>query len=276
MNVKIIALDYDGTLLSDKKTILPETLSALKKAHDNGIILLPATGRMLWGIYQTCIPEFDYAIACNGAAVYNLKTKECIIEHTLEKEKALYILDKIEKFDISIDVFIDGNAYKDKSDADMIEKLHLSPEMTEFMKKSRIYVNDLRKFINEENHKIQKFTLNFTPDENGVGMYRTDVFDILKGIPDITVVCGGMNNLEITEKGVSKGKALLEFGELMDIKKDEIMAFGDSENDLEMIKNAGMGIAMKNSIPEVLEAANFITLSNNDNGIAYAIDKFIF
>lgn len=276
MNYKIIALDYDGTLLSDKKTILPETLAALKKAHDNGIILLPATGRMLWGIYQICIPEFDYAIACNGAAVYNLKTKECIIEHTLKKEKALYILDKIYNYDISIDAFINGNAYKDKSDADMIEKFHLSPEMKVFMKKSRNYVNDLREFIQSENKNVQKFTLNFTPDSNGVGLYRKEVFDILKEIPDITVVCGGMNNLEITEKGVSKGKALLEFGELMGVKQNEIMAFGDSENDLEMIKNAGMGIAMKNSIPEVIENADYVTLSNNDNGIAYAINKFIF
>ncbi len=276
MKYKLIALDYDGTLLTDDKKILPETEKALMRAHDEGIIILPATGRMLWGVFQVFLPVFDCAITCNGAAVYNLKTKECIAEHTMPKERALEILQKLRRFDISVDAFIGGAAYKETSEKELIDHLPVSQAMKDFIRNSRNYVDDLSEYIEKSDRGVQKFTLNFAADNNGGFIHREDVRIMLENIPEITVVCGGMNNLEITEKGISKGTGLNDAAKYFKIDRSETIAFGDSENDLEMIKAAGLGIAMENSTPEIIAAADFVTRSNNENGIAYALDKFIF
>lgn len=278
MKYKIIAVDLDGTLLSDEKKILPETAAALKKASEMGIEIVPSTGRPFGGI-PDFIMNFDfvsYALTCNGAAVYDAKSGRCISEAPLSPEKAAEILKTITSFDISIDAFISGKSYKEDSQKKMIDNLDLSDIMKNYIKSTRIFVDDLTGFILENNLSVQKFTLNFTRDQNGVLIDREKTRLFLETVPDIALVSGGMNNLEITRSGVNKGAALLRLGELLGVPREEIMAFGDSGNDLDMIKAAGFGIAMANSDKEVLSAAGYVTLSNNDNGIAAALERFVF
>ena len=121
---------------------------------------------------------------------------------------------------------------------------------------------------------MEKLTINFVEDEEGRRQGYDEVVNILSRYPQLNAVSGGMRNIEVTKKGISKASGLLWLGEFLGIPPQEMIAFGDSGNDLEMIKAAGVGVAMGNAEEEVKEAADFVTLPNTENGIVYALQKY--
>lgn len=277
MDIKIIAVDLDGTLFTSSKEILPETLSALERASAMGIEIVPATGRPFHGVSEkvTGLEFVNYILTCNGAAIYNRYTGECLYEQPMSWEKGAEILTALKGLNISIDAFINGYSYKERSQINFIDSLALSQVMKDYIKKTRLYVDDLIEFVSSEKHSVQKITLNFAKNPGGTSLDRDETKARLDKISDIAVVSGGDNNLEITESTINKGISLVNFGKRLGIDRSQIMAFGDSGNDLEMLKAAGFGVAMGNSEKAVLDIADYVTLSNNDNGIGDAIEKLI-
>ncbi len=278
MSYKIIAADLDGTLFTDDKTILPETMEALKKAAAMGIHIIPSTGRPLAGVSETVLGMgiTDYVLTCNGAAVYDVKNGSLLFETPIPWEKAADIIDSLDGLHLSLDAFIGKDAYKDRLKPDIIDSLAVSEHIKNYIRSTRIYVDDLPAYIRTEKKNVHKFTLNFCRDGGDGYIDRKETLAVLSDIGGITVVSGGEGNLEITSLGVSKGTALLKTGELLNVPREEIIAFGDSGNDIDMITAAGTGVAMENGADEVRAAADFVTRSNNENGIAYALEKFIF
>ena len=277
MDIKIIAVDLDGTLFTSSKEILPETLSALERASAMGIEIVPATGRPFHGVSEkvTGLEFVNYILTCNGAAIYNRRTGECLYEQPMSWEKGAEILTALKGLNISIDAFINGYSYKERSQINFIDSLALSQVMKDYIKKTRLYVDDLIEFVSSEKYSVQKITLNFAKNPDGTSLDRDETKARLDKISDIAVVSGGDNNLEITESTINKGISLVNFGKRLGIDRSQIMAFGDSGNDLEMLKAAGFGVAMGNSEKAVLDIADYVTLSNNDNGIGDAIEKLI-
>ena len=122
---------------------------------------------------------------------------------------------------------------------------------------------------------VEKITVNFK-EKDGILLWEKEIRERLsKEFPDCAVVKGVPTNLEITDEQATKGNAILKLGELLGISREEIMVCGDSQNDMEMIKAAGLGVAMGNAMPEVKKAADYITLSNEEDGVAAAIEKFV-
>lgn len=242
-----------------------------------GIEIIPSTGRPFSGLFYKIgnIEFVNYVLTCNGAAMYEYKSGKCIYEAPVPSERSAELVKELSAFDISIDAFINGKAHKSKAQEAMIDKLDFSEDMKKYLRNTRVYVDDLYEYIKSNSISVQKFTLNFVRDENGVYINRDKTAEFLNRQNDISVVSGGMGNLEITLKGINKGASLLKLGELLGAERDEIMAFGDSENDLDMIRSAGFGIAMGNSEECVKNAAYAVTLSNNDNGIAAALKKYL-
>ena len=277
MDIKMIAVDLDGTIFTNSKEILPETLSALERASAMGIEIVPATGRPFHGVSEkvTGLEFVNYILTCNGAAIYNRRTGECLYEQPMSWEKGAEILTALKGLNISIDAFINGYSYKERSQINFIDSLALSQVMKDYIKKTRLYVDDLIEFVSSEKHSVQKITLNFAKNPDGTSLDRDETKARLDKISDIAVVSGGDNNLEITESTINKGISLVNFGKRLGIDRSQIMAFGDSGNDLEMLKAAGFGVAMGNSEKAVLDIADYVTLSNNDNGIGDAIEKLI-
>ena len=277
MDIKMIAVDLDGTLFTSSKEILPETLSALERASAMGIEIVPATGRPFHGVSEkvTGLEFVNYILTCNGAAIYNRRTGECLYEQPMSREKGAEILTAPKGLNISIDAFINGYSYKERSQINFIDSLALSQIMKDYIKKTRLYVDDLIEFVSSEKHSVQKITLNFAKNPDGTSLDRDETKARLDKISDIAVVSGGDNNLEITESTINKGISLVNFGKRLGIDRSQIMAFGDSGNDLEMLKAAGFGVAMGNSEKAVLDIADYVTLSNNDNGIGDAIENLI-
>ena len=130
-------------------------------------------------------------------------------------------------------------------------------------------------YLREMGEDIEKLTINFVPNPDGSMRDYERVVEILKDFPEFNAVSGGMHNIEVTRKGISKGSGLCWLSHKLGIRKEEIIAFGDSGNDVDMLQFAGIGVAMGNAERIALEAADYVTKKNTEDGIAYALEQYM-
>lgn len=274
--IKLIGLDLDGTLLNEKKELSKGNRQAIERAASQGVIIVPATGRPLVGL-QPCVLSLPikYALTANGAAIYEITTKKRIYEVCISRERTMAILSMLREYDVMEDCFIDGRGYGEEGKLSQSD-LYAMPEIVRaYIKATRTQVKSLPEYIRENNSMVEKITVNFR-EKDGILLWEKEILERLsKEFPDCAVVKGIPTNLEITDAKATKGNAILKLGELLGISREEIMVCGDSQNDMEMIRAAGLGVAMGNAIPEVKKAADYITLSNEEDGVAKAIQKFV-
>lgn len=274
---RLIAIDLDGTMLNPEKKVTKYTKEVLAQAGREGIFIVPSTGRHYYGIPEevVCLEGVRYFLTTNGAAIYDKEQANYLYEDVMPCEFALRILKELMQYDILVDAFIGGYAYRAEKDMGYIKNLAIPDVLKEFMQKSRRGVPSLYKYIKENHLDVHKFTLNFKPDGSGDWMDREKVIALSEREKELTCVCGGFHNLELTHYTATKGNALLKLGELLGIRREQIMAIGDSGNDYAMLKAAGIGVAMENADEEVKEVADFITKSNKEDGVAYIIEQLL-
>ena len=147
--------------------------------------------------------------------------------------------------------------------------------VSEYIRESRTCVEGLAGYLRERGDDVQKVTVNFVENPDGTRRDYEKVAAIVQEFPEFAVVSGGMGNVEITARSASKGEGLARLGEMLGIGSEEILAFGDSGNDVSMLRMAGVGVAMENGEPEAKEAADFVTKKNTEDGVVYAIEKFV-
>lgn len=274
MKIKLIATDMDGTFLDDEKNVPEENRQALFECAARGIEIVPATGRTLLGIPEELrnLPGVRYAILTNGAVVADLKENKVINTCRLPLETAIEIMSiaRTSPDDIMYDAYIDGIAYTLESFYQNMDRYVSSEGLIELIKKTRRVVPDNIAYVKEQNKEVDKINFYFADMTAKKRMRET-----LKSVSGILVSSSIPNNLEINALGADKGGALLRLAELLGIKQEETMAFGDGENDLSMMKMAGIGVAMVNGEESVKAAADYVTVSNNEAGVAAAIRRFV-
>ena len=145
--------------------------------------------------------------------------------------------------------------------------------MKQYIRDSRTIVEDMDDFLKDK--EIQKVTVNFADDGKGNRIDADKVFEIAKKYPEFVAVEGGIRNIEFSASKATKGYALTELLELLDIDASQAIAFGDSENDISMLQTVGTGVAMANSLKITKEAADAITLSNEEDGVADYLEKIL-
>ncbi len=297
-DIRLIAFDLDGTLLTEKKVLTPRTKSILEYASRLGIELLTTTGRALCGIPDAVkvLPGAHYALTSNGAGVYrrldagtdisyeakdNLPSfeldtgsiYELVFENAMDSALALPLMDELMKLQVMPDPFIDGACYMVSEKSYLIDRMDVTDAMKDYIRSSRTQIDDMRSFLADKS--IQKITINFASDEDGHRIDFDKVEDILKKYPELVAVTGGIKNIEVSDKLATKGNAMMVLAERLGITADQIVAFGDSENDITMLKAAGLGVAMANSLDITKDAADDITLSNDDEGVAVYLEKLL-
>ncbi|WP_315067653.1 sugar-phosphatase [uncultured Clostridium sp.] len=264
---KLIALDMDGTLLTADKRVSEKNKAAIKAAEANGVKIVLASGRPLIGIAKylnelNLLKDEDYVLSFNGGLVQNTKTQEIVSKLTL-KGKDLKNIYKISK-ELNINI----HAFSAK-DGLITPKISQYTEYEATINGIEINIRDFNEVDDEED--IIKVMM-IDPQEildPAIEKLPSEVYEkysVFKSAPFF---------LEFTNKEVDKGLGLKKLGEYLGIKKEEIIACGDAGNDLSMVKYAGLGVAMGNATKEVKEAASFITTSNDEDGIANVIEKFI-
>ena len=276
--VKLIALDMDGTLFNNQGEISKKDRETLKRATEAGVAVAVATGRAYSELPIEMLYEIGvhYAITGNGSAVYRLPNQECVFSDCLETEVLCDILKELNTLDIYYDVYIEGLVYCPKTVCHNIRKMDMPESLHEHIEKTRIVVEDLIAFIKDSGKKVEKATANFALLEDGTYLGRNETSAILERYPQVQYLCGGFHNWEFTKAGVTKGTGLRFLAQRLGVDLTETMACGDSENDLYMLKEANFAVAMENATEQIKEICNFITLSNEESGVAYAVEKLVF
>ena len=274
--VKLIALDLDGTLFNSQSQISAHNIDTIKKANEAGATVVISTGRPYNGLpfEQLKGSGIRFAITTNGSAIYEIESGKCLFEEAMDEDIILPILDFLLTKDIHMDAFIGGKGYTPVQCVAAGQKLANPPALKHYILNTRVRVDNLPLFIHENQLKVQKMTLNFYP-EGDVFKDREEVRKYLESNPAVTTVSGGYNNLEFTRADVNKGVGLQKMAQLLDIPVAQTMAVGDTENDLAIIRAAGVGVAMGNATAAVKSAADYITTSNDEDGVAAAIAHFL-
>lgn len=275
--IKFVALDIDGTLFNNNSEIGEKDQQTIKAATDAGVHVVISTGRPYIGVPVDLLSSLGvkYAITSNGAGVYRIPEKECIYSSCMEPALVCPIIRELQKKDIHFDAFIGGNRYGQKSMQPIIDRLGMPLSVREYVKTTSIVTDDLADFIEERQLEVQKITLNFYPLPDGSFKDREETFSLLSSYPQITLLSGGYHNLEFTKAGTTKAMGLRFLANLLGITMEETMACGDSQNDLDILNAAEMSVAMGNAKEEVKKIADFVTLTNEECGVGYAIRKFV-
>ena len=272
IKTRMIGMDLDGTLLKTDKELTAYTKDVLRRAADQGIIVMPATGRPVTGVPKelTEFPGIRYAVTSNGARVIDIENGTTIVEELLPHDIAEKLMTIFEHYDTFREIYFDGTGYASEEALKHIGKYLEVPAMADYITSTRIAVKDVRKKFEETDRPVDKIQALFTSVEDRDAA-RREIGDM----PGIEITGALPMNLEINAAGVNKGKAMVELGKVLGIPKEEIMAFGDGDNDLKMIMEVGTGVAMENGIASVKAAADYVTLSNDEEGVAKFIEKYV-
>ena len=270
--IKMIGLDLDGTLLNTRKELTDYSKKVLQKAIDEGIIVLVATGRPYTGIPEELrnFPGMRYALTSNGARVLDTQEGELLIEELLPSEDAIRALKIFRKYDTMQEIYFDGQGYADEEKMVQIQRYHHNPHMWDYVRKSRIIVPDIIKLAEQRQLPMDKIQGLFADMSE-----REAAWKELEKDQKLELVGSLKYNIEVNAAGVNKGKGLVKLGQLLGIKKEEIMACGDGDNDVTMLQEVGLGVAMANAEELVLRAADYVTESNDADGVAKAIERFV-
>ncbi len=282
MNTKrtfqLVALDLDGTLLNTNGTISKENRAAIQTATDQGVTFVIATGRPYCGLPLAMMEEtgIQYAITANGASIYRAPGKECLFEDCMSTDLVIHILKKLLRLEMHISLFIQGEAYMPAQCREALQKITTLPDsLKEYILSTREGITDMIAFLKERSQPIQKLTLNFLTNPDGSYVNRDKTIQILEQYPEINYLSGGYGNLEFAKAGVTKGKGLSLLCKYLNIPLEQTIACGDSENDLDIMKTAGLGVAMANAPEDIRSQADVITLCNDAHGVAAMLNQWI-
>ena len=273
MDIKLIALDLDGTLLDSRKRLSEANRQALSRCVENGIWVVPCTGRAVDGIPPEIknIPGVRYAITTNGAVIYDLKEEAVIDSCMLPWELALEILYLLDSRHVMYDPYIERRGITEPRFFENLSDYGLSPELQKMVKMTRDIHPNIIEYVKQSHKPVEKINLFFSDMEE-----RTRLRAELEQRDDILVTSSMPNNLEINAPGATKGETLHRLAAHLGIGAEQTMAVGDGENDFTMIRMAGVGVAMKNGSTELQAEADYITDTNDENGVASAITRLIF
>lgn len=254
-DIRLVALDLDGTVFNDKKEITPRTLAAIRAACARGVAVLPATGRTASGIPAafTSIPGVRYALTSNGASVVDLTTGEQLVNQPFGTEQALKIYDLLEQCGGMMSIFIGGKSYTTRANAE--NHMDVVPEnLKSYFRTTRIEVDDMHATLRTHAHEIEKYSMIYHDEAERDAAWRS---------------------IEAACPGVTKGSGLLALAAHLGLTRAQTMAVGDSGNDRAMIEAAGLGVAMGNATDDIRKIADVTTDDNNHDGVAAAIEKYV-
>ena len=278
-NVRIVALDLDGTLLDSQKRLSARNRAALERAAAEGVHIVPTTGRFFGMMPEAVrdLPFVRYAITINGAQVYDRVEDKAIVREEIPLETALRVMELLDSYDVIYDCYRSNwgwmTAALQAKAADYATDEHYLKMVREF----RRPVPDLKAHLRETAAEggVQKVML-FSRRGEEEGRILADIRkDMAANFPEIRVTASTGNNLEFNSMAAHKGNALRRFAEYLGLTLANCAAFGDGLNDLTMVEAAGTGVAMANAVPEVKQAASRITLSNDEDGVAVAIEDML-
>lgn len=272
MKYELIAIDMDGTLLNGKNEISIRNKEAIQRAKDLGVKIVLSTGRLFTSAneYASYLGLTTPIISCNGAFIAEKNKSNIIYDSAMDKEVAKRIIEISEEENIYYHFYDDKSLY-------ITEKNASSDLFKEWTEESSVYhgmdfytmMNPLRE-IEEDGIKVYKYII-VDDDKEKLLHFRNKV----SKLPGVEVASSWYNNIEIMNEGVTKGNGLKKLCKKLNIPCSKIIAIGDNENDISMLKVAGLAVVMENGDELAKKYADYITDTNEEDGVAKVIEKFI-
>lgn len=272
MAIKLVALDLDGTTINNDRVISERNREAMARAAAQGVNIVVATGRPLGALPKDVfeIEAIRYALTSNGASITDIRENTTFYENCLSPIAVRAAVDLLRQYDYVLETFVKGVAYIEGWYYRMVEETRECFRDVSYILNTRNPVDDIYRFMLENEAHLENINVNFENLDEKPGMYEK-----LIQLPEATITSSFDHNLEIGGATTSKADALRQMGRLLGIKQSEMMAIGDSPNDIAMLLESGTPVAVGNAKPEVKKIAKYIAPTNHEDGVADAIERFV-
>ncbi len=269
---KLVVCDMDGTLLNSKAEVSERTKRALKKLFEKNIHVAIATGRIYTSarVYAKYLGLVTPIIACNGGIVKDLADNRIIYDSPIRKEDCLKVFDICKQNNVYFHFYTQDVFYTEKLEMPSLKYSEWNKTLKEEDRIDIRVIQDAYAHLLQKDEKIYKIQLN----SNDLQLLA-NMREKIEEIQTITCSKSWHNNIEVMNKNVSKGNAVRHLAESLGVKREEVVCFGDNENDISMLSYAGLGIAMGNAEDVVKEQADHVTTTNDEDGVAVALEKFV-
>lgn len=275
MKIRCIALDLDGTTLNSSGELGRATEQAVRRAVESGIRVAVASGRSLDSLPKAVLDleGIRYAVTSNGAAVYDIRERKCLIRHTMTERSVREImrLTEPEKDRVSCETFIDGTPYADSRYVADPVRFGATAHAVSYIRGTRKPVEDIRGFILEHCRELDCIDLVTGSEE----LKRELWGRIGEIVEDVYLTSSVRRLIEISHKNSGKDAGMRFLTEYLGIRMEETAAFGDGDNDAGLLACAGAGFAVANGSPACKKAADHIVASNDEDGVAQGIGQIL-
>lgn len=273
MDIKCIALDLDRTTLNAQGKLSKANEEAIRKAVAKGIHVCIASGRAFDTLPQdvVSIPGIEYAITSNGAAVYRIQDKQCLRSYVLTEQSVKKILELTKDFPVMYEGFIRGTAYAAKEYIEDPVKFGATEHAVAYVQSTRHLQDDIVSFLKQHDDELDSMDI-VVKDE----AQKQKVIEVLKAeVEDIYITSSISQLVEISYKDAGKRSGVKFITEYLGLNPKQVAAFGDADNDIDMLEYAGCGIAMENASNGLLAVADAVTLHHDRDGVAYALKNIL-
>ena len=273
--IRLIALDLDGTLLNAAGRLSEKNKAALLRAIEGGVYIAVATGRAFFTIPQEIreIPGIEYVITSNGAAIYQVRTGEPVVNHTLTPEAVTRIIEltKDEGERLAHETFIGGRAYASSFYVQDPLAHGATAKGAVYVRSTRTPVEDMPSFMLEHADRLDAVDLVLQKEEEKPRWHKL----LERELPEVYITSSLPKLLEISDRQSGKHNALAWLIQHYRVAADQTAAFGDADNDAEMLRLAGAGVAMENATAAAKAAAAYITCHHDRDGVAQAFEEYL-
>lgn len=274
MAIKLIALDLDGTLITPDLKVSKANREAIKWATQQNIEVVVATGRSM-GIVPPdvfMIPEIRYLITSNGAII-NDKKRGVIARTCIDVNIMNELIQSVEGLDEMVEYFVEGVSHTQRKFYNIVEDAHRRGQKSPYYYYHRVPEDDVQSFARKNAEHVElmcvKYGLAADP------RLKMELHEKVLKIGGVRATTSLPFDCEVVSEKAGKGNTLMKLGDILGCDRHEIMAMGDSLNDLDMIKMAGVGVAMGNARMEVKPEADFVTKHYREDGVAHAIYEMV-
>jgi len=273
MDIRCIVLDMDMTTLGTDKKISDANREALEYVISKGIHVAIASGRPFSSLPQdvVSIPGVEYAITSNGAAIYHIPSGSRMAHYTLEPQTAEKVVEVLKDQPYACEAFVDGKGYSPAAFIADPTQFGAPAYTAKYLRRTRTPVADINAFILE--HKDQLDSISIITDSSAISNHLYPL--LLKELPECYLTCSADHLLEIAHRDCGKHSAVHFLAEHLQLTPEQIAAFGDGDNDAEMLSYVGHGIAVANASPACLATAKHVSLHFSENAVAYGIYQIL-
>lgn len=273
IDIKLVGLDLDGTLLDDDRKIRARTIEALRLAADNGVNLAVISGRNFLAVPEEicALPFIRYFVLCNGAGIYDRQNDELLFQADIPLEEALTLYDAMDAEDVYYDCYLSDGAWTPQSHYDRIDEFVPVESHRAFLKVNRKPFADFKDALRQRGKSVWKVQSIY----KDTATRDREKKRLQESFPQYTFVTAYPYNLEVNMPAATKGSGLMQLAEILQLDRQQVMAFGDGGNDVTMLQSAGVGVAMGNACDEAKAAASYVGPTNNEDGVAQVLEALV-